>query len=606
MKKFFLFIPLLSCICFSAQEKVIDTVFLFDNQQKSSEKTQSVLTLKNEDIKKNATNLSEVLRFQSSVYIKENGRGAVSSPSFRGTSAQQTAFIWNGLNINSLFLGQGDVNNLGLLDYDQIDIKSGGGSVIYGSAAIGGSIHLNNYTKYNKGFQQKLFVEYGSFQTINSQLVSSFSNENLSVKFSAGLSDSENQYKIEEKDYENFNGQYQNETISLEAAYKFSNRNQISWLTQFVDGSQNFPIFTENGNKTKYETSSARNLLSYEYNSAKIKNIFRLAYLEENFDYFADIDGPKSSGGTGKNYIIKNDVTYQVGKQFNVNLVGEFRKEEAQGFGSGIENPSRNVGSGAILFRYSPSEKLYLEGGIKKDIIENLTTPILYSFGSSYQVSNWYQLKLNISKNFRYPSFNDLYFQPGGNLDLKPETAYQGELSNNFKYKNLTLNVMPYYIYINDMIRWMPTAKGYWSPMNTNKVQSYGLETSLNYKKDWQNSGVNFKLGYAYTKSENLETKQQLSYVPFHKLFGNIDYNYRWISIFSQAMFNGFTYTSTNEDLASSLKEYLIINAGISVQPINHYTIGFRVNNLTNQIYETTRFFVMPKRNYAINISLNF
>ena len=97
---------------------------------------------------KNSSNLSEVLRFQSAVYIKENGRGAVSSPSFRGTTAQQTAFVWNGININSTFLGQGDVNNLNLLGYDQLEIKSGGGSVIYGSGAIGGTIHLNNECPY--------------------------------------------------------------------------------------------------------------------------------------------------------------------------------------------------------------------------------------------------------------------------------------------------------------------------------------------------------------------------------------------------------------------------------------------------------------------------
>jgi iron complex outermembrane receptor protein len=34
-------------------------------------------------------------------------------------------------------LGQGDINNIALFGYDQIGIKAGGGSVIYGSGAIG-------------------------------------------------------------------------------------------------------------------------------------------------------------------------------------------------------------------------------------------------------------------------------------------------------------------------------------------------------------------------------------------------------------------------------------------------------------------------------------
>ena len=53
---------------------------------------------------------------------------------------QQTAFVWNGINVNSMFLAQGDINNLNLLGYDHLAIKSGGGSVLYGSGAIGGTI----------------------------------------------------------------------------------------------------------------------------------------------------------------------------------------------------------------------------------------------------------------------------------------------------------------------------------------------------------------------------------------------------------------------------------------------------------------------------------
>ena len=77
---------MLFCILWSsAQQKDIDTIYIFDNQLLNSKKFQKISTLKEEDLLKNPANLSEVLRFQSPVYIKENGRGAASSPSFRGT-----------------------------------------------------------------------------------------------------------------------------------------------------------------------------------------------------------------------------------------------------------------------------------------------------------------------------------------------------------------------------------------------------------------------------------------------------------------------------------------------------------------------------------------
>ncbi len=102
--KRFLVLFLSSYGCFlSAQEKAVDTIYIFDSQMNKVKQFHPVKIINTEDVEKNSSNLSELLRFQSSIYIKENGRGAVSSPSFRGTSANQTAFVWNGININSNF-----------------------------------------------------------------------------------------------------------------------------------------------------------------------------------------------------------------------------------------------------------------------------------------------------------------------------------------------------------------------------------------------------------------------------------------------------------------------------------------------------------------------
>ena len=53
--------------------------------------TKSILRLNDSLITKNGASLTSLLKFNSSVYFKENGLGMVASPSFRGTTAQQTA-----------------------------------------------------------------------------------------------------------------------------------------------------------------------------------------------------------------------------------------------------------------------------------------------------------------------------------------------------------------------------------------------------------------------------------------------------------------------------------------------------------------------------------
>ena len=603
-QNFFSAVFLCAYLFIFSQEKTIDTVFIQDQQFRNSQKTQTIISLSEEDLQKNSTNISEVLRFQSPVYIKENGRGMVSSPSFRGTTAQQTAFVWNGININSLFLGQSDMNNIGLFTADQLRIKSGGGSVIYGSGAIGGTVHLDNSLSFNKGFTGIFFSEYGSFETFNSKLKAGFSTEKFSFNATGSFSKSENNYEIPEKDYKNLNGQYENKSFSLNSGYKINDQNTISWISEIFNASQNYPIFSISQTKTKYESNTFRSLLTWKYRSQKIENYLRTAYLEDEFGYFAKIDGPKSSGGISKTFLVKNDLNYEILRNLSFNFINEFQNQIAEGYGSGIENPKRNTFSTAGLLRFQPSEKIYLEGGAKKDFIENVESPFLFSFGANYKPISWYELKINASKNFRNPSFNDLYWKPGGNLNLRSESSYQVEFSNIFKYKTFKFSVTPFIIEVTDLIRWIPTSGGFWAPENVEKVLSKGIESSLSFTEKFGENNLKLNLGYTYTNSQNQETKQQLSYVPFHKIFGNLDYQYRFFGIYVQGMFNGLTYTSTDENYSEALKPYFVANAGIFAEYKN-FKLTFKVNNIGDQVYETTAYYPMPKRNYLLNLNIN-
>lgn len=590
-----------------AQEKIIDTVYVFDNQINRVRNFHNVTKLTSSDLEKNATNLSEVLRFQSPVYIKENGRGAVSSPSFRGTTAQQTAFVWNGININSSFLGQGDINNTGLLGYDQLDIKPGGGSVVYGSGAIGGSIHLNNTLEFNKGLKGSLYSEAGSYETFNTLLRTSYSNEKFSIKFSGNYTISKNDYEVDEKNYINRNGNYYNTTFNFGLSYKLNYNNKISWQSQLFDSSQHYPVFFETTTPTKYKAQNTRSLIAWEYNKKNINNNLRLAYTEENFQYYANIAEPKSSGGSGKNYIIKNDFNYFLNDKLNINIISEFQQNKGEGYQSGIKDVSRSIFSLAGLIRYFPFKKLSFETGVKKDFIEDISSPLLFSFSGKWNALKFYNIKTSFSKNFRYPSFNDLYWQPGGNLNLKPETAIQLDMNHEFKINDFSLVISPFYIKIKDMIRWLPTANGYWAPINTDNVESYGSEVQIDYrKKIIENHNINAQLGYSFTKSVNSDTQKQLMYVPLHKFFSNIGYEYKFMKLYIQGMWNGKTYTTSDESNNEALKSYFVLNAGISGTLLKHYSVGFKINNITNTVYETTLYYPLPMRNYSFFVNINF
>src|SRR5690606_40881496 len=85
--------------------------------------------------------------------------------------------IWNGININSQTSGQTDFNAINSLSFDNITVKSGGGSVLYGSSAIGGSIHLNSDLAFYDTFENELFLKYGSFNTFDGRFQTKIRSE---------------------------------------------------------------------------------------------------------------------------------------------------------------------------------------------------------------------------------------------------------------------------------------------------------------------------------------------------------------------------------------------------------------------------------------------
>src|SRR5690606_18079838 len=99
----------------------------------------------------------------TTIYFKENGYGMVSSPAFRGTTAQQTGVLWNGIKVNSALLGQTDFNSTSFKEYDNIVVKPGGGSILNGSGVIGGTIHLTTTPTFNKAIENKIHLNYGGF-----------------------------------------------------------------------------------------------------------------------------------------------------------------------------------------------------------------------------------------------------------------------------------------------------------------------------------------------------------------------------------------------------------------------------------------------------------
>ena len=146
-----------------------------------------------------------------------------------------------------------------------------------------------------------------------------------------------------------------------------------------------------------------------------------------------------------------------------------------------------------------PSQNL----SVRQDFSSDFSSPLVFSFDGSYSLTDNYQVKINASKNFRTPTFNDLYWQPGGNLELVPEKSYQLDFGNVINIGAVSMQYNGYYISTKDMIKWLPNNEGVWSPINIDDVEIYGAEAKIeaNYSLG-KNQELGIKTNYAYTVSE--------------------------------------------------------------------------------------------------------
>jgi outer membrane cobalamin receptor len=602
----------LMCQFISAQNDSINNLkeVVVSDRTLSSNKSQSIQVLTDSVISKNQSSLTNLLNYNSVIYFKEYGRGMTSTVSFRGTTASQTAVIWNGINVNSQLNGSADFNTFMATDFNTISIKAGGGSVSYGSGAIGGTVHLNTNLVFDDKLENDLRLDYGSFNTIGVNYKMSFSNKKWStqVGFSRNSSDNEYDYVglyssngVQRK---NENGAYSTTNLIANVGYKIKPKAVLTFYSQSSNTDRNLSLINESDSRTKYINTFSRNLLEYNESKDRFSTNYKVSYFTELYQYFENIDSNDFSFGKSESLIAKVDLGYKITQSIQLNGILDYNR--TKGFGSSFGDNTRQIGAVALKAIEQHNDKWQNELSFRKEVSTDYQSPFLFSLGSSYVFNSFYNLKVNFSRNFRIPTFNDLYWETGGNPNLKPESSYQGEIGNVFSYKKFKLTETVYYIKMQDMISWTPFDGLNWSPENIENVNSYGSETNLEWSNSFGKNNVALNASYAYTVSENVETKEQLIYVPYHKFNSNVSYSYKKIAATYQFLFNGAV--STPSEKYKLVKEYWVSNVGIyyDLGAKNTCKIGFQALNLFNKNYQSVSQHIMPGRNFIINLTFKF
>jgi vitamin B12 transporter len=592
----------------------LEEVFVFTDQNVQQNSTgYKIISLNDSIIENNRTSFTSLIRFNTPIYMREYGAGGVSSASFRGTSASNTAVVWNGININSLNNGQTEFNSLTVNLIDNITVRSGGGTIKYGSGAIGGTIHLNTNLPFKQFTKHSLNTSVGSFQTFQNRYKFATGNPKFSLNFGIAHNRSDNNYKLLGTSFQNTNGDYKNLETNFNVAFKTSSQSKLKIFYTNYRGQRGLGGELPNplAGKEKYQDFNTRILSVFETLKNSYGHTIKLAYLTQEYRYFEDKNFDKYDFGSSKRHLINYDFHYA----FNHFTIESFSEYDSNiGDSNNIQKHRRNQFSQAFLLKNKKASKVRYNFKIRKDFNSDYNVPWVYALGAEYHASKTFKLRANGSKNYRVPTYNELYWPGQGNLNLVPETAQQAEIGIELKNDRFRIDLAYFYIDAENKIIWTPNGDpnrpNQWVPINIAATLNKGLELKIAYKRGANHRYLHFDMNYAYTMATNKTTKSALIFVPKHLANFNLGYSYKRWNTFYQYAYNGSVFTSEDNISILSLKAHNISNIGLEYKllstPKNRLSAGLKINNLFDEIYQITPRRPMPNRHFNIHIHYKF
>lgn len=611
-------------VCVNAQDTVqlngIEVRAQKANLAQIGKKFETIDSTLKEQFKFNS--VADVLNFNSPIYVKSYGPGALATTAFRGGNASQTAILWNGLNIQNAMLGQADLALMPAILFNDIGIEYGGSASLFGSGAIGGSVHLNNKNKFNAGFVTATNLGVGSFGLKNAstkilvsktrfvsstKVYTSYSENNFTYKDTL---DKEQPIKQQKNAGYNFKG------LMQEFGYFIDSKQRISINAWINANKGRLPAANSTTNSKTYQYDEAtRCNVNWDYTGSKLKSLLRAALFVDRIDYTDSLTATFSKSKT-QTLIAENENYVRWGQhQLNVGLNFSSSTGITNNY-SGIKVMQRVSFLAGNKFSFSRNKFLIYVSG-RAEYFSVGTLPITGNLALEYHLFKNVTAKASVNKVYRQPTLNELYWQPGGNMNLKPEQgfAFDGELN----YKKQCGHVLfflsgaAYSRKIQDWILWTSGANGNPSPINVQQVWSRGSETSwrMHYQKNKMNLNLGFLTAYVLSTSEFSRQEnsnvlgKQLIYTPRYTANGNfsIGYDNCQLTYFHQYIGYRFTSTDNTEWLNPYHLTSLRFNYNISIKQLN-LALFSAANNIFNTNYTIIQGKPMPLRNYEIGITL--
>ncbi len=578
--------------------------------------------------------LADFLQFQSSAAFKSYGAGQATSIAFRGTSANHTAVLWNGININFPSLGQTDFSTVPLAGFDEMSVQYGSAASCVGTDAVGGSIQLRSVPDFKqKGFQTLTAFRVESSENYTGQVGLRFhqnvgKNWKLSGKTLLYGSRFNNNFGTEPRRTSN------GESYSFEPArtsqkgivqdvyWQHQKGNLFSlnlWLTDnnLTIQPQQIPL------REVTRTQAYRVLGSYQIG----KTLIRTGFIRDITDYGKGENLTPSHTEIDR-FILRTEHDFSwiqsCDKGTNLKVGAELVHYNARVDGYGEEIKQENRADFYALLRHQFSGKLSASLNLRQALVTRYNPPFSPSLGVEYTLLTRSFTKLilngNTSLSYRVPTLNERYWVNLGNPDLRPERGFNKEIGLVWKQRltensQFQLSATAFHNLIDDWTYWNPDRN--YRVENIQQVLTKGLEITGILKTKWNKILLEANLNYGLTNASQQKMYgpytqdligKQLIYVPRHAFGGTLTASRGKASLTIQQQYNSERY-STFDHSGRPFAPYYLLNAVLNYQLQKRKfrtDLALQGNNLTNTVYPNLKKNAMPLRTVSLNVIIYF
>lgn len=559
------------------------------------------------------TDAARLLSERTPVFIKQYGPGQLATSAFRGGSAAHTALLWNGLPLNDPLNGQLDLSLLPVGLFDDISLQMGGGSTLWGSGAVGGSVHFNNRPAFEERLRFNGQYTMGSFGFHNQFASISGSKKNWAASLKLARVRLENDFTFHNPlfpgapDYTMPQLNLQQEVVMAHVHRKIKQTGLLTFGYWGQNMQRNLQPTVFQWPQTAAQTDGAQRLhLAYEGQHKRWAVVARSGFFKTALRYTDSVSQLVADAQT-ITALNQVQVARQIGAldaQLGVHHQSQFAQYQSfDGFVSKYRHPEQHQLAVFVAPTYqSANKRLELRAIGRQAVFDGAPIPFQYSFGGAYQLHHLFKWRAHAGTVYRVPTLNDRFWDPGGQPDLRPEAGFNTETGIDFQWnarnQKTTLEGMAnvFSRRVRDWIQWLP-AGNFWSPQNIDNVWSRGVEVLAKGTVKYGPHQTTLQANSNYILSTSATNNLQLLYVPLYATNLRISQQYKRLHIAVFHQYTGYRYTAT--DHSAHLLPFHVWNVQVAADIKNRWLLGeifCRLNNALNTNYYAVAYRPMPGR----------